>query len=145
MGCASQSRVEASEDYVCQLADELALRILWYLDGKEILQVAQTCRRWRQLAEDEGLWQGKCKAEGIEEPLCITRRKAKASRSGPWKSSYIYQLSGDTNWPPRENQRNHIGYVGYQFHNLDLLMGRIWFVWELKEQYKSGRQLVENI
>ncbi|OCT83559.1 F-box/WD repeat-containing protein 7-like [Xenopus laevis] len=90
--------MEASEDYMCQLADELALRILWYLDGKEILQVAQTCRRWRQLAEDEGLWQGKCKARGIEEPLCITRRKAKASRSGPWKSSYIRQLSGDTNW-----------------------------------------------
>ncbi|OCT83557.1 hypothetical protein XELAEV_18021699mg [Xenopus laevis] len=85
-------------DYVSQLADELALRILWYLDGKEILQVAQTCRRWRQLAEDEGLWQGKCKARGIEEPLCITRRKAKASRSGPWKSSYIRQLRIDTNW-----------------------------------------------
>ncbi|OCT83561.1 F-box/WD repeat-containing protein 7 [Xenopus laevis] len=98
MGCASQSRMEASEDYVCQLADELALRILWYLDGKEILQVAQTCQRWRQLAEDEGLWQGKCKARGIEEPLCITRRKAKASRSGPWKSSYIHQLRIDTNW-----------------------------------------------
>ncbi|OCT83560.1 hypothetical protein XELAEV_18021703mg [Xenopus laevis] len=95
MGCASQSRMEASEDYVCQLADELALRILWYLDGKEILQVAQTCQRWRQLAEDEGLWQGKCKARGIEEPLYISSATGSTS---PWKSTYIRQLRIHNNW-----------------------------------------------
>ncbi|XP_018115859.1 F-box/WD repeat-containing protein 7 [Xenopus laevis] len=94
----NQSRMEASDYFVSQLPDELALRILWYLDGKDILQVAQTCQRWRQLAEDEGLWQGKCKADGIDEPLCITRRKAKASRSSPWKSAYIHQLRIDSNW-----------------------------------------------
>ncbi|NP_001089543.1 uncharacterized protein LOC734599 [Xenopus laevis] len=92
---ANQSRMEASEDYVCQLADELALRILWYLDGKEILQVAQTCQRWRQLAEDEGLWQGKCKARGIEEPLYISSATGSTS---PWKSTYIRQLRIHNNW-----------------------------------------------
>ncbi|OCT82128.1 F-box/WD repeat-containing protein 7 [Xenopus laevis] len=91
----NQSRMEASDYFVSQLPDELALRILWYLDGKDILQVAQTCQRWRQLAEDEGLWQGKCKADGIEEYMST----ATGSRPPtPWKSTYIRQLRIDSNW-----------------------------------------------
>ncbi|OCT82130.1 hypothetical protein XELAEV_18024641mg [Xenopus laevis] len=68
---AKQSRMKTSEGSLSQLPDELALRILWYLDGKDILQVAQTCQRWRQLAEDEGLWQG---------------------------NAYIHQFRIDSNW-----------------------------------------------
>ncbi|KAE8606009.1 hypothetical protein XENTR_v10010564 [Xenopus tropicalis] len=100
MGCARQSRMEAGEPQDCTswLPDELALRILSYLDAKDIMQVAQTCQRWRELAEDEGLWQGKCKADGIEEPLQVTRSRAKGFRSGPWKSAYTNQLRVDTNW-----------------------------------------------
>uniref|UniRef100_A0A6I8RML9 F-box domain-containing protein n=1 Tax=Xenopus tropicalis TaxID=8364 RepID=A0A6I8RML9_XENTR len=98
MGCARQSRMEAGEPQDCTswLPDELALRILSYLDAKDILQVAQTCQRWRELAEDEGLWQGKCKADGIEEPLHIST--ATGSRPRPWKSAYTNQLRVDTNW-----------------------------------------------
>ncbi|XP_017945065.2 F-box/WD repeat-containing protein 7 isoform X1 [Xenopus tropicalis] len=98
MGCARQSRMEAGEPQDCTswLPDELALRILSYLDAKDILQVAQTCQRWRELAEDEGLWQGKCKADGIEEPLHIST--ATGSRPRPWKSTYTNQLRVDTNW-----------------------------------------------
>ncbi|OCT83556.1 hypothetical protein XELAEV_18021698mg [Xenopus laevis] len=95
---ANQSRMEASEDYVCQLADELALRILWYLDGKEILQVAQTCQRWRQLAEDEGLWQGKCKADRIAEPPDMTKSRDPGFTAGPWKRAYMNQHRINTNW-----------------------------------------------
>uniref|UniRef100_A0A803JDM2 Provisional ortholog of F-box and WD repeat domain containing 7 n=1 Tax=Xenopus tropicalis TaxID=8364 RepID=A0A803JDM2_XENTR len=92
--------MEAGEPQDCTswLPDELALRILSYLDAKDILQVAQTCQRWRELAEDEGLWQGKCKADGIEEPPQVTRSRAKGSGSGPWKSAYTNQLRIDTNW-----------------------------------------------
>ncbi|XP_031756230.1 F-box/WD repeat-containing protein 7 [Xenopus tropicalis] len=98
MGCARQSRMEAGEPQDCTswLPDELALRILSYLDAKDILQVAQTCQRWRELAEDEGLWQGKCKADGIEEPPHIST--ATGSRPRPWKSAYTNQLRVDTNW-----------------------------------------------
>eukprot|EP00079_Xenopus_tropicalis_P031292 XP_017945063.1 PREDICTED: uncharacterized protein LOC100158595 isoform X1 [Xenopus tropicalis] len=90
--------MEAGEPQDCTswLPDELALRILSYLDAKDILQVAQTCQRWRELAEDEGLWQGKCKADGIEEPLHIST--ATGSRPRPWKSAYTNQLRVDTNW-----------------------------------------------
>eukprot|EP00079_Xenopus_tropicalis_P015511 XP_004913379.1 PREDICTED: F-box/WD repeat-containing protein 7-like [Xenopus tropicalis] len=92
--------MEAGEPQDCTswLPDELALRILSYLDAKDILQVAQTCQRWRELAEDEGLWQEKCKADGIEEPPQVTRSRAKGSGSGPWRSAYTNQLRVDTNW-----------------------------------------------
>ncbi|KAE8606001.1 hypothetical protein XENTR_v10010556 [Xenopus tropicalis] len=100
MGCARQSRMEAGEPQDCTswLPDELALRILSYLDAKDILQVAQTCQRWRELAEDEGLWQGKCKADGIEEPLHIST--ATGSRPRPWKSTYISLFLTNIRWPP---------------------------------------------
>eukprot|EP00079_Xenopus_tropicalis_P031295 XP_017945066.1 PREDICTED: F-box/WD repeat-containing protein 7-like [Xenopus tropicalis] len=92
--------MEAGEPQDCTswLPDELALRILSYLDAKDILQVAQTCQRWRELAEDEGLWEGKCKADGIEEPPQVTRSRAKGSGSGPWRRAYTNQLRVDTNW-----------------------------------------------
>ncbi|KAE8606007.1 hypothetical protein XENTR_v10010562 [Xenopus tropicalis] len=96
MGCARQSRMEAGEPQDCTswLPDELALRILSYLDAKDILQVAQTCQRWRELAEDEGLWQGKCKADGIEEPHTAT-----GSRPRPWKSAYMSEFRMSIRWP----------------------------------------------
>uniref|UniRef100_A0A803JUL3 F-box domain-containing protein n=1 Tax=Xenopus tropicalis TaxID=8364 RepID=A0A803JUL3_XENTR len=92
--------MEAGEPQDCTswLPDELALRILSYLDAKDILQVAQTCQRWRELAQYDSLWCEKCKADGIEEPPQVTRSRAKGSGSGPWKSAYTNQLRVDTNW-----------------------------------------------
>lgn len=48
---------------------QLALYVLSFLEPKDLLQAAQTCRYWRVLAEDNLLWREKCKEENIDEPL----------------------------------------------------------------------------
>ncbi|XP_078397494.1 F-box/WD repeat-containing protein 7 isoform X16 [Cetorhinus maximus] len=79
---------------------QLALYVLSFLDPKDLLQAAQTCRYWRILAEDNLLWREKCKEEGIDEPVYIKRRKVikPGFAHSPWKSAYIRQHRIDTNW-----------------------------------------------
>lgn len=43
---------------------QLALYVLSFLEPRDLLQAAQTCRYWRILAEDNLLWREKCKEEG---------------------------------------------------------------------------------
>ncbi|XP_032418314.1 F-box/WD repeat-containing protein 7 isoform X2 [Xiphophorus hellerii] len=87
-------------DFISLLPKELALYVLSFLEPKDLLQAAQTCRYWRILAEDNLLWREKCREEGIDEPL--PPRKRKVAKPGfthsPWKSAYIRQHRIDTNW-----------------------------------------------
>uniref|UniRef100_A0A671M5L9 F-box and WD repeat domain containing 7 n=1 Tax=Sinocyclocheilus anshuiensis TaxID=1608454 RepID=A0A671M5L9_9TELE len=87
-------------DFISLLPRELALHVLSFLEPKDLLQAAQTCRYWRILAEDNLLWREKCKEEGIDEPLHIKRRKVikPGFTHSPWKSAYIRQHRIDTNW-----------------------------------------------
>ncbi|XP_063277349.1 F-box/WD repeat-containing protein 7 isoform X1 [Prinia subflava] len=87
-------------DFISLLPKELALYVLSYLEPRDLLQAAQTCRYWRILAEDNLLWREKCKEEGIDEPLHIKRRKVikPGFIHSPWKSAYIRQHRIDTNW-----------------------------------------------
>ncbi|XP_031230084.1 F-box/WD repeat-containing protein 7 isoform X2 [Mastomys coucha] len=87
-------------DFISLLPKELALYVLSFLEPKDLLQAAQTCRYWRILAEDNLLWREKCKEEGIDEPLHIKRRKIikPGFIHSPWKSAYIRQHRIDTNW-----------------------------------------------
>lgn len=41
--------------------------MLSFLEPRDLLQAAQTCRYWRILAEDNLLWREKCKEEGKAE------------------------------------------------------------------------------
>lgn len=43
---------------------QLALYVLSFLEPKDLLQAAQTCRYWRILAEDNLLWREECREEG---------------------------------------------------------------------------------
>ncbi|XP_030047502.1 F-box/WD repeat-containing protein 7-like [Microcaecilia unicolor] len=87
-------------DFISLLPKELALYVLSFLEPKDLLQAAQTCRYWRILAEDNLLWREKCKDDGIDEPLHIKRRKVikPGFTHSPWKSAYIRQHRIDTNW-----------------------------------------------
>ncbi|MCI4394851.1 hypothetical protein PGIGA_G00173680 [Pangasianodon gigas] len=87
-------------DFISLLPKELALYVLSFLEPKDLLQAAQTCRYWRILAEDNLLWREKCREEGIDEPLHIKRRKVvkPGFSHSPWKSAYIRQHRIDTNW-----------------------------------------------
>ncbi|CAL8331313.1 unnamed protein product [Lota lota] len=87
-------------DFISLLPKELALYVLSFLEPKDLLQAAQTCRYWRILAEDNLLWREKCREEGIDEPLLLKKRKAAKPgfTHSPWKSAYIRQHRIDTNW-----------------------------------------------
>lgn len=56
---------QLQRDFVSLLPKELALYVLSFLDPKDLLQAAQTCRYWRILCEDNLLWREKCKEEGL--------------------------------------------------------------------------------
>lgn len=43
---------------------QLALYVLSFLEPRDLLRAAQTCRYWRVLAEDNLLWREKCREEG---------------------------------------------------------------------------------
>jgi hypothetical protein len=46
---------------------KLALYVLSFLEPRDLLRAAQTCRYWRLLCEDNLLWREKCRTAGIEE------------------------------------------------------------------------------
>lgn len=46
------------------LVPQLALYVLSFLEPRDLLRAAQTCRYWRVLAEDNLLWREKCREEG---------------------------------------------------------------------------------
>lgn len=47
-------------DFLSALPDELGLKILCYLDTTSLCKAAQVSRRWRQLADDDVIWQRMC-------------------------------------------------------------------------------------
>lgn len=69
---------------------QLALLVLSFLEPKDLLRAAQTCRNWRFLAEDNLLWREKCRAAGItrESPSYNNRRvrhRSPSAPQSPWK------------------------------------------------------------
>ncbi|GFS26889.1 F-box/WD repeat-containing protein 7, partial [Elysia marginata] len=78
----------------------LALYVLSFMEPRDLLRAAQTCRYWRVLAEDNLLWREKCREEGIDEEMvygCRMRRRHSAARS-PYKSLYMRQSQIEHNW-----------------------------------------------
>lgn len=64
-------------DFISLLPKELALSVLSFLEPRDLLRAAQTCKSWRFLAEDNLLWKEKCREAGIED---VPRRRG-SSRS----------------------------------------------------------------
>ncbi|XP_046873545.1 F-box/WD repeat-containing protein 7-like [Hypomesus transpacificus] len=84
-------------DFISLLPKELALYVLSFLDPRALVQAAQTCRCWRQLAEDNLLWREKCREEGIDEAVSLQRRR-KGGEGSPWKSAYVRQHCIEASW-----------------------------------------------
>ena len=84
----------------CKLAQfyfQLALYVLSFLEPKDLLRAAQTCRYWRILAEDNLLWREKCKEEGITSNLLSTSPiLPQASASRVRRKSSTYSLASVT-------------------------------------------------
>lgn len=84
--------------------------VLSFLEPKDLLKAAQTCRYWRVLAEDNLLWREKCKEEGIDDVQKILGRPRKRSNNGAntnspnvgirnkWKAAYMKQHNIEMNW-----------------------------------------------
>lgn len=89
-------------DFISLLPKELALSVLAFLEPKDLLRAAQTCRNWRFLADDNLLWKEKCKAAGIDDLKDLPSLKRKNCRSGshssPWKQAYMRQHNIKMNW-----------------------------------------------
>ncbi|KAK7793158.1 hypothetical protein R5R35_011032 [Gryllus longicercus] len=82
-------------DFISLLPKELALYVLSFLEPRDLLRAAQTCRNWRFLAEDNLLWREKCREAGIEEVRDNRRRPRVASL---WKAAFMRQHTIEMNW-----------------------------------------------
>ncbi|XP_071439774.1 F-box/WD repeat-containing protein 7-like [Hetaerina americana] len=117
-------------DFISLLPKELALYVLSFLEPRDLVRAAQTCRYWRLLTEDNLLWREKCREAGVHdvrEALIQLRRQQQyhASRSAvasvegsqvsrtpnsnnvppyvtsPWKAAYMRQHTIEMNWRVR--------------------------------------------
>ncbi|CAG9864163.1 unnamed protein product [Phyllotreta striolata] len=86
-------------DFISLLPKELALNVLSFLEPKDLLRAAQTCRSWRVLAEDNLLWKEKCKQAGIEEvPKKRIASRTHTTHMSPWKAAFMRQHTIEMNW-----------------------------------------------
>lgn len=115
-------------DFISLLPKELALHVLSYLDPKDLLRSAQTCRSWRFLADDNLLWKEKCKQAGIiSKATALLSDKPKRGRTGnmpkiasAWKAAYMRHHTIETNW--RSNEiRNPKTLNGHDDHVITCL------------------------
>lgn len=90
-------------DFISLLPKELALHVLSYLEPKDLLRAAQTCRSWRFLADDNLLWKDKSKTASIISESHPD--KPKRGRTGnmpkissPWKAAYMRHHTIEMNW-----------------------------------------------
>lgn len=67
-------------DFISLLPRELALYVLSFLEPRDLLRAAQTCKCWQTLCDDNLLWKQKCKQARIEEdpvsPVKSVRRRS---------------------------------------------------------------------
>jgi len=85
---------------------QLALYVLSFLEPRDLLVAAQTCRYWRILAEDDLMWREKCQEEGISDHRYARSSKSsmKAKKGGvlgigsSWKAAFLRQVRVENNW-----------------------------------------------
>lgn len=80
-------------DFISLLPKELALTVLSFLEPRDLLRAAQTCRNWRFLAEDNLLWKEKCKDAGIEDMPRKGRGRNSPNHTSSWKVCVTVNLS----------------------------------------------------
>ncbi|CAK8697091.1 unnamed protein product [Clavelina lepadiformis] len=93
-------------DFISLLPKELALYVLSFLEPRDLLMAAQTCKYWRILAEDNLMWREKCMEEGIQEPYVskVIKNSWKSKKNNAigvcsaWKAAYLRQVRIEMNW-----------------------------------------------
>ncbi|XP_075990524.1 F-box and WD-40 domain protein 7 isoform X1 [Anticarsia gemmatalis] len=115
-------------DFISLLPKELALTVLGYLQPKDLVRAAQTCRYWKFLAEDNLLWKEQCRRIGITTLKKMPRSLPRCA--SPWKAAYMRQYLIENNWlhKPVKNpivMRGHDDHVitCLQFYGNRILSG----------------------
>nr|XP_032526588.1 F-box/WD repeat-containing protein 7 [Danaus plexippus plexippus] len=115
-------------DFISLLPKELALTVLGYLQPKDLLRAAQTCRYWRFLADDNLLWKEQCRRIGLTTLKKMPRSLPRCA--SPWKAAYMRQSLIQENWlhKPVNNptvMRGHDDHVitCLQFYGKRILSG----------------------
>ncbi|XP_065205168.1 F-box/WD repeat-containing protein 7 [Planococcus citri] len=90
-------------DFISLLPKELALYVLSFLEPRDLLRAAQTCRYWKCLTDDNLLWKEKCIAAGVDlESVSMVSKRHKNrvpnSTTSPWKLAYLRKHSIEMNW-----------------------------------------------
>ncbi|KAK7476940.1 hypothetical protein BaRGS_00031799 [Batillaria attramentaria] len=86
-------------DFISLLPKELALYVLSFLEPRDLLRAAQTCRYWHILCEDNLLWREKCREEGIDETLVYgSRPRRRPGPRSPCKALFMRQSQIEHNW-----------------------------------------------
>lgn len=83
-------------DFISLLPKELALTVLGYLQPKDLLRAARTCRYWRFLADDNLLWKEQCRRIGITTLKKMPRSLPRCA--SPWKAAYMRHYLIENNW-----------------------------------------------
>ncbi|XP_063837577.1 F-box/WD repeat-containing protein 7 isoform X2 [Ostrinia nubilalis] len=83
-------------DFISLLPKELALAVLGYLQPKDLLRAARTCRYWRFLADDNLLWKEQCRRIGITTLKKMPRSLPRCA--SPWKAAYMRHYLIENNW-----------------------------------------------
>lgn len=115
---------QLQRDFISLLPKELALYVLSFLEPKDLLRAAQTCRYWRVLCEDNLLWREKCREEGLlddhETIADLFRRRVhnkrcpspSLSQSGPSagaaSTSTSHNATAATTFTPSEYKRGYL-------------------------------------
>lgn len=76
-------------DFITQLPEKLALRILSYLTPKELVVVSRVSKAWQKLANHNSLWEAKCREVKLEVPV---------SDKPTWKNVFRENLYLRLNW-----------------------------------------------
>ncbi|CAG4984415.1 unnamed protein product [Parnassius apollo] len=93
--CSGDIESRLQQDFISQLPNELALTVLGYLKPKDLMRMAQICRHWRTLADDNLLWKEQCRRTEI---TTLNEMPPPLSLASPWKSTYMRQYIIEKNW-----------------------------------------------
>eukprot|EP00047_Mylnosiga_fluctuans_P021656 m.107438 g.107438 ORF g.107438 m.107438 type:complete len:498 (+) comp8981_c0_seq2:20-1513(+) len=112
------TRHHLRRDFIRLLPEELALKILSYLDVSGLCAAAAVSREWRAVASHNQLWRPFCEAERIKETIVPILRSRRGLRDGLFSDKQAYEQYRllQRSWckgplPPRKEVQAHAGHV----------------------------------
>ncbi|CAL8101592.1 unnamed protein product [Orchesella dallaii] len=124
-------------DFISLLPKELALYTLSFLNPRDLLSAAKTCKQWRILSEDNLLWREKCKEAGVGYFSAMSKRVRHRSRNcnsahsstdanpdvanTEWKAEFLKYHFVGINWA-RKNIENPSILKGHDDHIITCLL-----------------------